>query len=163
MELANLVIKGHVVIVDACDVERLSCVKWSLTTNGSGLKYVRSSSSIGRTQMHRFILGVTDASLLVDHINRNTLDNRRENLRVCNKNESNRNRKGGGKVSRFKGVNKNSINRWCACMKIDGKNVWLGTFKNEEDAARAYDRAALAAYGEFAYLNFPAQQTASAS
>ena len=97
---------------------------------------------------------ITVLGTLVDHINRNTLDNRRENLRACTRNESNQNRKGGGKASPYKGVHRSSVNRWGAVIRANGRNTWLGTFVNEEDAARAYDRAALEAYGEFAYLNF---------
>jgi len=60
-------------------------------------------------------------------------------------------------LGKFKGVSYHKkINRWCGRIKLDGKNEHLGTFKTPEEAARAYDLAAFAAWGSNCYLNFPA-------
>jgi hypothetical protein len=92
---------------------------------------------------------------VVDHINGDTLDNRRANLRVCTKSENNRNRrKLHPTTSRFKGVYKNT-KPWIALIECNGKQFVLGRFASEEEAALAYDKAAKEHFGSFARLNFP--------
>lgn len=97
--------------------------------------------------------------MVVDHINGDVLDNRRSNLRVCTLQENNWNRKRrSGGASRFKGVSRdrNTKSRWMSMISNPkGGNIYLGSFVSEEDAARAYDVAARARYGEFAAFNFP--------
>jgi hypothetical protein len=95
---------------------------------------------------------------VVDHINGDPLDNRKSNLRVCTQAENLRNRRKRAKPtsSKFKGVSRHTISRqkpWLAKIKSDGKTIYLGTFETEEQAAEAYDRAALERFGTFAHLN----------
>lgn len=107
-------------------------------------------------KMHHFILGL-DAWTLVDHKNRDTLDNRRENLRVAttSQNGANQSKRPGGS-SRFKGVCwDKSRGKWKARIMLNYKNVHIGRFLVEEDAARAHDVRAREVWGEFAVLNFP--------
>ena len=89
----------------------------------------------------------------VDHRDHNTLDNRRENIRICTHAENMMNRqKGSG--SKPKGVSEfKRTEKLRARIKVKGKDIHLGYFDNEDDAALAYNVAALKYHGEFACLN----------
>lgn len=91
-----------------------------------------------------------------DHINGNRLDNRRENLRVCTQGENNRNKaKYRNKSSQYKGVSWDSTNKsWYAQIIINKKHYSLGHYRNELEAAKAYDEGAKKHHGEFARINF---------
>ncbi len=94
----------------------------------------------------------------VDHINGNKLDNRRSNLRLANRstNQANRGASYHNK-SGLKGVchAPHTKDRWRAQITVRGHKMYLGTFTTPEEAARAYDQAAIQHFGEFARLNFP--------
>ena len=106
-------------------------------------------------KLHRLVMDVTDSNIIVDHINRNPLDNRKANLRKCTTGENVRNKtKSVGKSSRYMGVS-NSREKWRAIIKSEGVKISLGTFASEEEAALAYDNAARTYFGNFASLNFP--------
>ena len=87
----------------------------------------------------------------------NQRNNCRSNLRVCTRQETSHNRaKRIGSSSQFKGVRHDkNCDKWRAGIWFNGQNLGLGTFGDEVGAARAYDRAAVECFGEFAYLNFP--------
>jgi hypothetical protein len=107
--------------------------------------------------MHRVILGLQDRSLMVDHINRDGLDNRRENIRIATAQQNCMNRRYERKsASGFRGVtwNKN-CQRWQAAIKSNGKQRHLGLFSDAIEAAHVYDDHARNLFGEFARLNFP--------
>lgn len=93
--------------------------------------------------------------VIVDHANHNTLDNRRSNLRICTYQENNMNaQKRQNTSSQYKGVRWNQKNRrWYAGIKFNKKDIHLGTFKDEIEAARAYNASALMLFGPFAVLN----------
>ncbi len=108
--------------------------------------------------MHRFIIGVEDSKVHVDHINHDTLDNRKSNLRLCTHAENGRKQKKSqkGGSSKYKGVYKYSDNRvkpFTAQIKFNYKRIHLGYFATEREAAIAYNKAALHYFGEFALLN----------
>lgn len=91
--------------------------------------------------------------MIVDHANRNPLDNRRRNLRFATPSLNTVNRKYRNKTG-FRGVAEND-GKFIARIWVDKKKRYLGNFATAELAALAYDKAAIAAFGEFALLNFP--------
>jgi len=93
--------------------------------------------------------------LIVDHINRNPLDNRRCNLRLVSHRENtlNRSKCVQPASSRFIGVSKTSRGKWASRIMLDGKITALGTYASEIEAARAYNVAAIQRSQEFASLN----------
>ena len=92
----------------------------------------------------------------LDHINHNRLDNRIENLRECSHLQNLMNvPKRARNKSGYKGVSWHQNNCWVAHITLYKKNIYLGSFVNIIDAAKAYDVAATKHFGEFAYRNFP--------
>ena len=105
--------------------------------------------------LHRFLLNVTDKNQFVDHINHDTLDNRKSNLRICSLQENSRNRKKAKtNKSGYKGVvlYKQS-GKWKAYTKVNMKSKHLGYYDTKEEAALAYNDFAKKTFGEFCYLN----------
>ena len=156
--------QGKFAMVDAEDFDRVNEFKWQYLKVGTG--YARRKQHIGykdgkRIQkiisMHRFIIGVEDSKVHVDHINHDTLDNRKSNLRLCTNAENIRNqkiKKSGS--SKYKGVYKyrdNTVKPFKAKIQFNYKTIHLGYFATERDAAIAYNKAALHYFGEFALLN----------
>lgn len=104
-------------------------------------------------RMHREIMKAPD-DLEVDHINGEKLDNRIVNLRLCTHSQNSKNTsKSSRNTSSYKGVGKSSVNRWQARIRVDGELLFLGSFESKEDAAKAYNEAALRHHGRFAKLN----------
>lgn len=109
---------------------------------------------------HRLVMA-PGQGVLVDHVNRNGLDNRRANLRLCNQSQNKANRPAPvSNTSGYKGVSKTSTGRYAAYITVDYRRTHLGTFADPWDAAQAYNEAALAAWGEFAALNVYRPQAA---
>lgn len=90
----------------------------------------------------------------VDHINGVKLDNRIANLREATGSENQYNKVSGCNTSGFKGVGFNKrLGKYRAIIKKDKKSVYLGSFDDPQEAAHAYNKAAIALHGEFAQLN----------
>ena len=131
--------------VDDEDFDRVNKYKWHLTSLG------RARSVIGG-YLHNFIMGLRG----VDHRNRVPLDCQKRNLRPATQAQNLQNRaKNRRNTSGFKGVCRMGKSRWQARIGYQGTKIWLGTFDNPRDAAKAYDAAAKKYYGEFACTNFP--------
>lgn len=141
--------KGYSATVDDQDYERVSQFNWNAALSKGKIYARRAQEPRG---MHRFILGV-GPEVEIDHRDRNTLNNQRDNLRPCTHAQNVRNvgpRKDNS--SGYKGVTwDKENNKWRAQIG----RVKLGRFSNVIEAAHAYDAKAKELYGEFAYLNFP--------
>lgn len=156
--------RGRVAIVDDEDFEEISKYKWYCDATGYAVREQSLGNSKSKmVRMHR-IVNKTPDGLETDHINGNKLDNRKENLRNCNHAENSRNTKKKNGSSVYKGVHlatrrskKNGIiwHSWLAEIKKDKKYYFIGYFKIESDAAKAYDKKAIELHGEFVRLNFP--------
>ena len=119
--------------------------------------YNRKNGSERTVYMHRWIMNAPKG-MVVDHINHNGLDNRKENLRFATNAENSRYaRKTKNKFSsNYKGVHYiKKVKRWRAMITFEGKTIYVGQYKDEISAAKAYDRAAKKYFVEFACLNFP--------
>lgn len=104
--------------------------------------------------MHRMILQ-TPEGVQTDHVDRNGLNNLRENLRCATHSQNKANSKiPSNNTSGYKGVSwDRQKNRWLAYIKVNGKQINLLRYKDPVDAAKAYNEAALKYFGEFANLN----------
>ena len=163
---------GVTVLVDKRDVARVTRHNWYHHLCGAS-KPARARTKIGGqwVYMHRYILDLWDRDKVVDHINGDPLDNRRENLRVCLPHQNSRNSKkrtsfcGSECTSRYKGVSVcvsrphggkyGSYKYWRAGIGHDNEWHYLGQFKTEEDAARAYDKRPLRYLVSSQKSNFP--------
>lgn len=151
--------KGYRALVDDDDYEFLNQWKWCVSLGGRGHKSVyaiRSSSAPYKhiVFMHRQLLNTPDG-MYVDHVNRDTLDNRRSNLRLCTMADNARN-KGiqSNNTSGYKGVKyEKRFNRWYGYACLQGKYKHLGSFGTPKAAALAYNQFARKYFGEFAVLN----------
>lgn len=148
------------IIVDDIDYLWISKYKWYIS-NGYPYRTIYVNKKIINITLHREIMKPLLGEV-TDHINHNKLDARRENLRNCTSSQNNMNKTSQkDSSSKYLGVgiinikSKNKIYQyWLSSIGINGKSKHLGTFKNEEDAAKCYDKAALIYNGEFANLNF---------
>lgn len=150
--------QGKFVIVDDDDFEKLSKYKWYYA-----LGYARRNIKLpnGKRKvifMHRVIANTPD-DMVCDHINGNTLDNRKCNLRNIPKDKNTWNaRKKAPARSKYKGVHyhkrdKDKIGKWKARIQVNNRSINLGYFRSEIQAALAYNEAAKKYFGEYAVLN----------
>lgn len=161
IELTGLKGSKHKCLINDEDYSAISNHKWFV--NGEGYAQTRIPINGRRITflMHRIILGIIPSKIEADHINRNRLDNRKENLRATSdRSQSMANRSAWGE-SKYKGVSYRRIEirgrtytSITAKIRKDKKLIHLGTFKTEVDAAIAYDEAAKIYHKEFANLNF---------
>jgi hypothetical protein len=153
--------QGKYTIVDPEDFERLNKHKWHAVKSGNTFYAIRCVGPAKKTtyiRMHREIIR-PPGHLVVDHINHNGLDNRKANIRPATRSQNNFNRliiKRENSSSKYKGVAwKKDKKKWRARIHFNGEYKFLGYFKEEIHAAKAYDKAAKKYQKEFAVLNFP--------
>lgn len=138
--------KNKLAVVDNEDFDKVKGFNWYISENGYAL-----SNKGG--YMHRLIMNPS-REMYVDHIDRDKLNNRKSNLRVCTRQENAFNSAPRRGTSKFKGVYWNKkIGKWHSIIFYNGKRKSLGYFESEEDAARAYDNAAEKIHKDFVNLN----------
>jgi len=153
--------KGYKAIIDIDDYERVSKFKWHVTGNEKIGFYARRSILENGKQRHIFLHGfITNQpkGMVVDHINHNTLDNRKCNLRICSFRENCQNRIliQRNNTSGFKGVCKiirNGDIYWMVKIRVNNKQVTLGLLRDKIEAAKLYNKKALEIYSDRAILN----------
>jgi len=146
--------QGKVAIVDDEDFEWLSQWKWHCM-KGYAARHPAGPHGQKYIYMHRKIMRTPD-DMDADHINHNTFDNRRLNLRNCTHAENSRNQITQKRsITGFKGVSFDSERKkWKAQIQLNSIGKIIGRFSTPEAAARAYDEMAKKLFGEFTNLNF---------
>ena len=120
----------------------------------------RNSGESHTIKMHRLVINA-EPGQIVDHINGDTLDNRRCNLRIVTPQQNCQNSSAllpGRGTSDYKGVSWSKVSKkWVATIFHSRKQIYIGLFDNELDAALAYDAKAIEIHGEYAKTNFDAE------
>ncbi len=157
--------RGMIAIVDKEDHARVMALNWYAYKGYSKWYAGRSVTIKGERRqklitMHNFIFGEVPKGMMVDHINGDSLDNRKCNLRLATRSQNRGNARktvqifGRPTSSKYKGVCwSKTEKKWQVQMKINNKSHRIGLFSDEIKAAEAYNKAAIAHFGEFALLN----------
>ena len=144
--------QGQYAIIDDTDYDKMSKYKWyALRAHNRYWKAVRNiRKSNGKTSiilMSRYIMGAIKGEV-IDHINGDTLDNRRDNLRICTQSENMQNIHTNQGVSSYQGVYWHNQRKWRSQIGKNGRKYHLGLFDTKEEAAVAYNQAALEFYNK---------------
>ena len=149
--------EGLFALIDLKDLTLIAKYKWYISTGGYARTTIHiKGSTAGDSRcvsyyIHRLILGEPPhEGVHADHVNRDRLDNRRENLRWVTHQQNCHN---SNPISGFKGTKKDGT-RWTARLR----NLHLGSYGTDKEAALVYDKTARHFFGEYAYLNFPEEQ-----
>lgn len=150
--------QGKVALVDDEDYERLNKLTWCAAKR-DGTYYAYTTNLRGKRgsviAMHRLIMN-TPKGLIIDHIDHNGLNNQKSNLRNCTASQNNANRTSKKQgTSKYLGVSfYKPYNKYHVQIRILGKNTHVGYYKNEIDAAIAYNEAATRIHGKYANINY---------
>lgn len=143
--------KGLVSLVSNVDIQFLSDYKWH--SDGHGYLNNRKLGKLHRVILKRMLNGEIPKNMQVDHVNRNRLDNRRENLRLCTQSENHANKLSKNKWG-YKGVVQHrNKKQYSALIQKDGKKIHIGLYQTPKEAAIAYNVKAVELFGQFALLN----------
>ena len=154
--------KNKIAIVDTEDAVIINMYSWSTRHHKSknserfyATTCIKRSGNWRPVSLHRFLMG-EPKGMCVDHINGDTLDNRRNNLRIVTAQQNCLNQHFRKGTSVYKGVAWcKREERWDIRIMINGKSIFLGYDDDEKEAALVYDEKAFESFGEYAKLNFP--------
>jgi hypothetical protein len=144
---------GQQTVIDLADLDKVNNITWRTIGTADGWFYAGTEINGQSVYLHTYLLDCKG----VIHIDHDTLNNRRSNLRVATKGQIAQHRmKRSNNTSGFIGVNwHHGILKWRARITAGGTRLHLGYFDDPVEAARVYDRAAIKYHSEFAVLNFP--------
>lgn len=146
--------KGFTALLDEDDIEVMQGRKFCASKARSNW-YARN---VGLGYLHRLITKA-EPGWVVDHKNRNSLDCRRHNLKICGFAENAQNADYELSKTGYRGVYRRGNGKFYAQLRLDGERCYLGTYITPLEAAAAYDEAALKFYGPFAWTNFDYDET----
>ena len=150
MRRIKLTNSNKVALIDDEDYELVSQHKWRLHSCGIN-SYARTFLNGKKPMMHRLILA-PPPGMDIDHVNHNGLNNKRCNIRICTRTQNQANSKPRKGTSKYKGVSwSNTEKKWRAFIRMNGKGRTIGRFDSELKAAKAYKKAAIEYFGEFAH------------
>lgn len=145
--------RGKVALVDDEDYERIAKHKWYADSRGYA-KRTDTGTKENRYRklllMHREIMN-PPKDMHIDHINGNTGDNRKENLRVCTRSQNKHN----GKAQRNNRFGHRGVSlcygKWYAKIRMNGKLIYIGHYLTKEEAIKAYNDFEYKMFGEFVH------------
>lgn len=164
--------QGKVALIDDVDFVKVSKHKWNARkcSRKTGVWYAGRSEKNNGIQktilMHRYILNLKSGEI-IDHLDKNGLNNQRNNLRKCSHSQNMVNRRTWGN-SKYRGVSKITVKTtikgrpiskrmFSVSITFNGSKKTIGHFNSEILAAQKYDEHAKKLHGVFAQLNFPQQ------
>jgi hypothetical protein len=154
----EIAVGNQFALIDDADMSIVAPIKWrTQICRYKDREWTYAVSKVGKKllYMHRLILNAQKEEV-VDHINHDTLDNRRSNIRICTQRQNMQNSvRPSNNTSGFKGVFFDKKYGWRVQIRVDGRKKEIGHFQTAELAAQAYDEAARKYHGEFARLNIP--------
>lgn len=147
-------------LIDDEDYDKIKNYTWHISKGILNYNFyirhdIRKNGKLKSIIMHRLIMNCPDG-MVIDHINGNTLDNRKCNLRICYQKDNTKNRiKRNTKTSsKYKGVSfRSDIKKYRVRIQLNKKLLTIGYFESEVEAAKKYNEYAKIHYGEFARLN----------
>ncbi len=148
---------GNIILVSKCDINAVVIFKWYLNSNGYPATYGSYDKVIKYNKpvtLHRMMFGKLNKGYVVDHINRNKLDNRRDNLRICTSLQNSYNKtKPKNSICKYKGVIKTGTT-FKSSITMNGMKHEIKNIATEEQAAKIYDMMAEELFGQYAAKNF---------
>lgn len=142
-------------LIDDEDYPKVKAFTWYLSKIGYIVCDIQVNKVKKQIRLHRLLMNVEQKNILIDHINRNRLDNRKSNLRIANKQQNAANSKISIRnTSGFKGVTfKKDKGKWKAYIAVNNKQIHLGYYDTANEAAKKYNQSASEYFGEFANQN----------
>jgi len=145
---------GQIAKIDIDDIPRVKDYCWSAKSKERGnVWYIRGYVEKRNVVLSRYLMDAPKG-MVVDHINHDPFDNRKSNLRICTHTENLWNLQRKSHKNRFKGISyRKNEGRWVATICKNAKHYYLGAYKTDVEAARAYDKKAIELFGEYAKVN----------